>query len=86
MSVGNAWKHAPARQARLIASMSDPEWQRRREIYRKARGPAAKREVAHWNIAWNQAGRPADFPDFPEWKAAQAAKPPAPVSTLAEVG
>jgi hypothetical protein len=72
MSIGNAWKHAPARQARLQRDMQNPEWLRRREIYRKARGSAAKRLVAHWNVDWNLAGRPADFPDFPEWKAANA--------------
>jgi hypothetical protein len=69
MSLGNAWKYAPARQARLQADMQNPEWVRRQELYRKARGQEMKRRIAHWNIAWNQAGRPADFPDFPEWDA-----------------
>lgn len=68
MSIGNAWKHAPARQVRLQQDMQNPEYMRRKEIYRKARGREAKALVAHWNIDWNVAGRPADFPDFPEWK------------------
>lgn len=74
MPEGNAWKHRPERQARLLANMADPEYLRRREVYRKARGQEAKRLVAHWNIEWNQAGRPADFPDFKEWRAAAVAK------------
>jgi hypothetical protein len=67
MPEGNAWKHAPERQARLIQNMTDPEWARRREVYRKARGTEKKRQVANWNVAWNVAGRPSDFPDFPDW-------------------
>jgi hypothetical protein len=67
MPEGNAWKHAPARQASLQRDMQSPEWVRRREMYRKAKGAAKKTRIAHWNIAWNVAGRPADFPDFPEW-------------------
>ena len=72
MPVGNAWKHAPARQARLQQDMRDPEWCRRREVYRTAKGPLAKGRVADWNVAWNNAGRPGrdSFPDFEEWAAA----------------
>lgn len=74
MPEGNAWKHRPERQARILAEMANPEYLRRKEIYRKARGAVAKRLVAHWNIEWNRAGRPADFPDFPEWKRAAVLK------------
>jgi hypothetical protein len=70
MSVGNAWKHRPERQARLIADMANPEWVRRKEMYRKARGRLAKMRVARWNVAWNTAGRPDNFPDFKDWSAA----------------
>jgi len=70
MSLGNAWKYRPERQARLQADMRNPEWVRRGEIYRKARGTKAKQLVAKWNVAWNVAGRPADFPDFKDWLAA----------------
>lgn len=64
---GNAWKYRPERQARLQADMKNPEFMRRREMYRKAKGRLAKMRVARWNVAWNTAGRPADFPDFPQW-------------------
>jgi hypothetical protein len=74
MTTGNAWKHTPARQARLQASMQNPEWVRRREMYRKAKSQAKKTQIAHWNIAWNQAGRPDGFPDLPEWLALVAEK------------
>lgn len=74
MSIGNAWKHAPSRQARLQQDMQNPEYMRRKELYRKARGREAKALVANWNIDWNLAGRPADFPDFNEWKRLRNAK------------
>jgi hypothetical protein len=74
MSNGNAWKYAPARQARLQQDMQNPEYMRRRELYRRARGREAKALVASWNIDWNLAGRPADFPDFNEWKRLRNAK------------
>ena len=70
MSVGNAWKYRPERQAKLIANMKNPEWVRRGEMYRKARGSEAKRDVARWNVAWNTAGRPDIFPGLKEWLAA----------------
>jgi hypothetical protein len=71
-ATGNAWKYAPQRQARLQMDMRNPEYVRRTEMYRKAKGREAKALVAHWNIDWNLAGRPADFPDFPEWKRQRA--------------
>ena len=74
MSIGNAWKYAPARQAKLQMEMRNPEFIRRQEMYRKARGSSAKMLVANWNVDWNLAGRPVDFPDFPEWKRQRAAK------------
>lgn len=55
-------KHDWRRTARKIT----PEAQRRREMWRKARG-AKRQRVADWNAAWNLAGRPADFPDFDAW-------------------
>lgn len=72
MSGGNAWKYRPERQARIIADMGNPEWVRRRELYRTARGKFLghfdkKRLVADWNVEWNLAGRPRTQPDFPEW-------------------
>ena len=70
MSNGNAWKHSPERQARLQADMRNLEWVRRGEMYRKARGQLAKKRVARWNVAWNTAGRPDNFPDFPAWSEA----------------
>lgn len=75
MSVGNAWKYAPARQARLQQDMQNPEYMRRKDVYSKARGREAKALVAHWNVEWNLAGRPANFPDFPEWKRRREGKP-----------
>jgi len=66
MSVGNAWKYHPVRQARLIADMQNPEWLRRREMYRKA-SSAKKSFIAKWNVAWNISGRADGFPDFSEW-------------------
>ena len=69
MSLGNAWKYRPERQARLQADMRNPEYMRRREMYRSARGAVAKARIAKWNVAWNIAGRPADFPDFKGWLA-----------------
>lgn len=50
--------------------MANPEWVRRGEMYRKAKGQLAKKREPRWNVAWNTAGRPADFPDFPAWSAA----------------
>ncbi|MDE2104722.1 MAG: hypothetical protein KGL39_46225 [Patescibacteria group bacterium] len=72
MPLGNAWKHAPARQARLHADMQNPEYVRRQCIYREARGKLLghfnKRDlVAEWNIEWNLSGRSDEHPDFPEW-------------------
>lgn len=72
MPEGNAWKHAPARQARLQMDMRDPECIRRQQVYREARGKVLghfdkKRLVAEWNIDWNKKGRPAGLPDFREW-------------------
>lgn len=72
MPVGNAWKHAPARQARLQADMQNPEYVRRQRIYREARGKLLghfnKRDlVAEWNLDWNLSGRRSDHVDFPEW-------------------
>ncbi len=69
---GNAYKHAPARQAMLQREGQNPEFVRRQKLYRETKGFAAKMLVASWNVDWNVAGRPADFPDFPEWKAARA--------------
>jgi hypothetical protein len=69
MSVGNAWKYRPERQARIQQDMQNPEYMRRREMWKKA--DRKKRGwVARWNREWNAAGRPASFPDFAEWKAA----------------
>lgn len=72
MSRGNAYKYRPEYQARMIENMNNPEWRRRREIYRKARGKFLghfdkKRLVADWNAEWNLKGRPKDHPDFPAW-------------------
>jgi hypothetical protein len=61
----------PEIQARRMAAQQDPEWQRRRTIYLAAKGLIQKQQVANWNADWNIAGRPADFPDFPEWLAEQ---------------
>lgn len=61
----------PEIQARKQADARNPEVQRRREIYRKARGDK-KRRVANWNVAWNVCGRPADFPEFDAWDAMTA--------------
>lgn len=71
--MSNAHKYRPEVQARRLADMSNPEWQRRREMYRKARGEK-KRRVAQWNVAWNLAGRPADFPDFDAWAVSKRAE------------
>lgn len=67
MPEGNAWKYRPERQARLLANMANPEYMRRKDIYRKAQGQLAKLRVSRWNRAWNEAGRPASFIDYPEW-------------------
>lgn len=56
----------PELDARRQALRHHPHWQLHRDTYKKARG--VKRElVAQWNIAWNQAGRSLDFPDFDTW-------------------
>jgi hypothetical protein len=56
----------PELDARRQASRHHPHWQLHRDTYKKARG--VKRElVVQWNIAWNQAGRSLDFPDFEAW-------------------
>jgi hypothetical protein len=72
MPTGNAWKHRPERQARILADMRNPEYMRRREIYQKAKG-IKKRRVAEWNRQWSVAGRAADFPDFDAWWLSPAA-------------
>lgn len=59
-------KHDHQRTARRAASAHNPEVQRRREMWRKACG-AKKQRVSDWNVAWNLAGRPVDFPDFDAW-------------------
>lgn len=79
MSRGNAYKYRPEYQARMIENMNNPEWCRRREIYRKTRGKFLgyfdkKRLVADWNADWNLQGRPKDHPDFHEWLEKNRAK------------
>lgn len=69
----SAEHHRPERQARIQADMQNPEWLRRREMWRKAKGDKRER-VAWWNVAWNKAGRPASFPDFAEWCEQQKAQ------------
>lgn len=59
----------PEVQARRIADMSNPEYMRRRAMVKAATGYKRERLVK-WNIAWNLSGRARDFPDFPEWDAA----------------
>jgi hypothetical protein len=70
MPVGNAWKYRPERQARIQQDMQNPEWVRRRAIWRAAKG-AKRGWVTRWNLEWNWAGRPAGFPDFETWKTAK---------------
>lgn len=47
-----------------------PESARRQAMWKAARGER-RQQITKWNMAWNRAHRPADFPDFPDWLAQQ---------------
>lgn len=57
---------------RIAARLAErsPESERRRAMWKAARGER-RRQITQWNMAWNRAHRPTDFPDFPEWLARQ---------------
>ncbi len=56
----------PEIQARKAMHARDPEYQRRKQMWRESRG--LKREkVTHWNQMWALAGYPDGFPDFDEF-------------------
>lgn len=57
-------------QLRRMRDMSNPEMQRRRRMYNTARG-ARKELIGRWNVAWQRAGRPMGFLDFPQWQLTQ---------------
>lgn len=69
----NSHKYRPEVMARRIADMSNPTWLHHREVYKAAKGKK-RRRVAQWNADWNRAGRPRDFPDWPEYEAAHKDK------------
>ena len=62
----NSRKQHPTLQARHAANLQNPEFVRRRDMYRKARGER-KLAVKAWNHEWACAGRPDIFPDFSDW-------------------
>lgn len=68
MPIGNAHKYRPEYQARIQANMQNPEWVRRRAMWKAATGKRRK-WITAWNHAYSLAGWPAVFPDFEEWKA-----------------
>lgn len=81
--MGNAHNSRPEIQARKLRDMNNPEFRRRRAMWTAARGKK-RDEIANWNVAWNVAGRPADFPDFAVWRLQERERQRAAEQWLAE--
>lgn len=71
--IGNAPKYNPILQERQRRLAANPEYLRRREMYRRARG-VRKDHIGEWNRQWAVAGYPGDFPDFETWWSSEAAR------------